>query len=81
MTEPSSTGSREEGAAEIRRSVLAYLHACPQAADTPRGIVNWWLPRQRYETSRQRIAAIVEGMVCDGVLYRGQLPEGRSCTR
>ncbi|RAN77189.1 hypothetical protein B5P43_21020 [Bacillus sp. SRB_336] len=65
-----------ENPGEIERSVLAYLHHHPQAADTLRGIVNWWLPQQRYESGCQRIERVLTGLVARGVLRRDPLPHG-----
>lgn len=61
---------------EIERSVLAYLHSHPQAADTLRGIVNWWLPRQRYEVSCLHIGHVLDRLVAEGLLHRDELPDG-----
>ncbi|MEO5829108.1 MAG: hypothetical protein ABIQ36_00910 [Rhodanobacter sp.] len=61
---------------EVRCSVLAYLRSHPQAADTLHGIVNWWLPRQRLETGRQRIEHVLGELVNAGLLRRDQLPDG-----
>ena len=76
MTKRSNTSSAAGDGGEIRHSVLAYLHAHPQAADTLRGIVNWWLPRQRYDHSCQRIEKALDGLVAEGLLHRDQLPGG-----
>lgn len=61
---------------EVEHSVLAYLQSHPQAADTLRGIVNWWLPRQRYESDCLRIEHALAALVARGVLCRNQLPGG-----
>ncbi|MEO6800336.1 MAG: hypothetical protein ABI178_10400 [Rhodanobacter sp.] len=61
---------------EIRQLVLAYLQRHPQAADTLRGIVNWWLPRQRYESDMQRIEHVLHHLVAEGWLHRDRLPDG-----
>jgi hypothetical protein len=63
-------------AREIEQAVIAYLNNHPQAADTLDGIVAWWLPRQRYETARERIASVVDGLVDAGVLRCKALPDG-----
>lgn len=61
---------------EIERSLLAYLRGHPQAADTLDGIVEWWLPLQRYETARRRVENAVEKLVSRGVLRRDSLQNG-----
>jgi len=68
--------AEDEGEMEIERSVLAYLHRHPQAADTLRGIVNWWLPRQRYESGCMRIERVLDRLVGEGQLHCDPLPDG-----
>jgi hypothetical protein len=74
MTENRSGTSGED--AEVEKSVLAYLDGHPQAADTLRGIVNWWLPRQRYERDRRRIEQALGALVLQGKLHGSPLPGG-----
>ena len=76
MTKRSDTCAVAGDEGEIRHSVLAYLQAHPEAADTLRGIVNWWLPRQRYDDSCQLIEQVLAGLVAEGLLHRDQLPGG-----
>ena len=61
--------------AEVRREVLAYLRSHPQAADTLRGIVSWWLPRQRLETGRRRIEQVLDALVSAGQIGRASCRE------
>lgn len=68
-----TTGRSER---EIERSVLAYLECHPQAADTLRGIANWWLPRQRGAPGCRRIGHVLDRLVAEGVLHRDELPDG-----
>lgn len=61
---------------EVERAVMGYLGAHPDAADTLDGIVDWWLPQQRYETERRRIDAALRTLVARGLLRRSGLPGG-----
>ena len=72
MHEESHTAER----GEIGRAVLAYLRERPDAADTLAGIVEWWLPQQRYETERSRIRAALDELVASGALRRDRRPGG-----
>jgi hypothetical protein len=72
----SRTESASEDEREIERSLLSYLRGHPQAADTLDGIVEWWLPLQRYETARLRIEGALERLVADGILRRDLLHDG-----
>ena len=76
MTKQPCAGTAAGDQVEIERSVLAYLHQHPQAADTLRGIVHWWLPQQRYESGCQRIEQVLSDLVARGVLRRDPLPHG-----
>lgn len=61
---------------EVESAVLAYLDRHPHAADTLDGITDWWLPRQRYITARNRIEAVLSRLVEAGVLRLRRLPNG-----
>ncbi len=76
MTKNRSGNVAGEEDDEVEKSVLAYLDGHPQAADTLQGIVNWWLPRQRYERDRQRIEQALGALVTQGKLHRRPLPGG-----
>jgi hypothetical protein len=76
MTRHQGQSMAGESEMEIERSVLAYLHCHPQAADTLRGIVNWWLPRQRYESGCLRIEHVLDRLVTEGLLHCDELPDG-----
>jgi|KBSMisStandDraft_5_1062788.scaffolds.fasta_scaffold326049_2 hypothetical protein len=70
-------GSNHEGyGGEIEQVLIAYLQSHPHAADTLDGIVAWWLPLQRYEIGRTRIAGVLSAMVEAGTLRREVLPDG-----
>lgn len=66
----------EAGRQEVERAVLAYLQQHPDAADTLDGIVNWWLPQQRFEIERQRIERALGHLVECGQLRCDPLPGG-----
>ena len=76
MTKNRNADGVDDEDAEVEKSVLAYLDGHPQAADTLQGIVNWWLPRQRYERERQRIEQALGALVIQGKLQRSPLPGG-----
>lgn len=61
---------------EIEMVLLAYLQQHPQAADTLRGIANWWLPLQRYENGCRQVEYALAELVAAGVLCREPLPDG-----
>lgn len=65
-----------EGRGEVEEAVLAYLREHPGSGDTLDGIVEWWLPQQRYEIERSRIRQALAGLVASGVLHHERLPGG-----
>lgn len=66
----------EEAGTEIETAVIGYLREHPDAADTLDGIVDWWLPRQRYDMARSRIEHALCDLVGRGLLRRRRLPGG-----
>ena len=62
----------------METAVVAYLREHRDAADTLDGIVQWWLPRQRYETQRTRIEQALQQLVAAGVLNCERLPHGET---
>jgi hypothetical protein len=64
------------GENDVREEILSYLRNHPNAADTLEGILNWWLPRQRYETEQQRIAQSLEYLVMQGLVSKKVLSDG-----
>jgi hypothetical protein len=65
-----------EANARIATSILAYLRKHPQAADTLRGIVNWWLPQQSREGGYQHVEQALAALVLEGKLCSTELPNG-----
>ncbi|UXI66456.1 hypothetical protein [Tahibacter amnicola] len=70
ITSPLSTRS------EVADAIVSYVVSHPQAADTLDGIVDWWLPQQRYETERGRIKRTLDRLVSCGVLSCRTLADG-----
>jgi hypothetical protein len=77
MTPVEHARSRKpRGGVEVTEEVLSYLDRHPGAADSLEGIVQWWLPQQRYETERERIGAALEVLVQKGLLVKRRLVDG-----
>lgn len=76
MTKPPNKDTSVGNELEVEHAVLAYLQQHPQAADTLRGIVNWWLPRQRHEIGCRRIEHVLDQLVAEGLLHCDKLPDG-----
>jgi hypothetical protein len=64
------------GESDVMEEILSYLRNHPNAADTLDGILNWWLPRQRYETEQKRIEQGLEHLVTQGLVSKKVLSDG-----
>jgi hypothetical protein len=56
--------------------ILRYLQAYPEAADTVDGIVEWWLPRQRYEDAVHRVQDVLHQLVARELVEKITLVDG-----
>jgi hypothetical protein len=65
-----------EAKPDIATSILAYLRQHPQAADTLRGIVSWWLPQQHRDGACQHVEQALAALVVEGKLCSTELPNG-----
>ena len=61
---------------KLNDEILLYLHEHLNAGDTLEGIVEWWLPRQRYEQSKSQIQKALDGLVAQGLVKRDCLSDG-----
>ncbi len=61
----SSNGS---SAQDSRLEILEYFRRHPAAGDSLEGILDWWLPQQRYETARTAIQRALDDLVEQGLV-------------
>jgi len=62
--------------AEIVAALISYLRGHPSAADSLDGIVEWWLPRQRYETAKAAIQQALDDLIREGIVEEVILGDG-----
>jgi hypothetical protein len=62
---------------DIADAVSRYLELHPGAADTPEGIVRWWLPRLCFDETIANVQRALEWLVDQGVVAKSQMPDGR----
>lgn len=62
---------------EQRVAILRYLASHTHAADTVEGIVNWWLPLQRYQDTVEQVEKILEELVRSGLVVKTSLPDNK----
>lgn len=58
-----------------RKAILRYLEACPNAADTLNGVVEWWIPLQRYHDGYEMIEKTLEELFKEGLIEKQVLPD------
>jgi Fe2+ or Zn2+ uptake regulation protein len=59
-----------------RAEIVAYLRARPSAGDSLEGIIDWWLPRQRYETAKAAIQRALDDLARQGIVEEVTLGNG-----
>lgn len=60
----------------IAKDIEAYLLNHPAAADTAMGVTQWWLTRQRYEQSFDKVTKAQDLLVGRGKLTKQTNSEG-----
>lgn len=60
----------------VAEEIRNYLATHPNAADTVEGIVKWWLRRQRYEESVQKVQHALKYLSDQGVIKRTHTADG-----
>ena len=63
--------------AELARQIGRYLEAHPNAADNADGILRWWLARQRYQESMQKVEQALELLLQQGTIRKRVLIDGQ----
>ena len=60
----------------LANEIIQYLDAHPNAADTAKGIVQWWLQRQRYEDLLQDVQNALDYLEERGSIKKVEVAEG-----
>lgn len=67
---------KEQLTKEIANEIMQYLEAHPAASDTPDGIANWWMLRQRYLRGLEKVNEALEYLVAEGLVSKRLNPDG-----
>jgi hypothetical protein len=59
--------------ATLAQEIRHYLLTHPNAADSLRGIVRWWLARQRYEQTHENVQKALDHLVSKGLVRKTML--------
>ncbi len=65
---PTVTENPDTRQEELRREILAYYNAHPDAKDTPGGILKWWFPASPKRWRIEEVAQALEAMTARGWL-------------
>ena len=72
------TGSDDQELVKIAADMRRYLERHPNAMDTLEGIASWWIPLQRYEEAREKVAKALSYLESRGEISRREMPDGRT---
>lgn len=61
---------------QLDEEILTYLREHSEAADTFEGIIEWWLPRQRFEQGKAQIQKALDDLLAQGLVKRDCLSDG-----
>jgi Fe2+ or Zn2+ uptake regulation protein len=60
----------------LRDAILEYVQRNPDAADTLRGVMDWWLPAEHRATEAEAVERALEELVALQLIVRTELPDG-----
>jgi hypothetical protein len=66
---------------DLKQEIIGYLYVHPEAADTVDGILDWWLPLQRYENTKNEIQLALHELVEQGLIEEVVLGNGNRLYR
>jgi hypothetical protein len=61
----------------IERQILDYLAENPEARDTARGIIEWWLLKQSIAQTTSDVETALAKLVADGRVSTRAAPDGQ----
>lgn len=73
--------SEPEPSKDPRVEIVEYLRSHPSAADTVDGIIQWWLPLQRYETAKDEIQKALDDLAEAGIIEYVMTSDNRKVFR
>lgn len=73
---PTNVFDEDDDSNEIAEQILRYLQKHPKAADSVDGITRWWLRRQRFEESVERVQKVLDRLVSEDLIFRSVSKSG-----
>jgi Fe2+ or Zn2+ uptake regulation protein len=65
-----------DASARVRVAILDYLAHNHDAADTVRGIMNWWLPPEDSSVDRSTVEHVLDQLAAEGFVSATRLADG-----
>ena len=78
---PTVRDSNMDTPVDPRREIIQYLQTHPKAADTIDGILDWWIPSQRYENAKNEVQQALHELVEQGLIEEVVLGNGNRLYR
>jgi hypothetical protein len=70
--------NESEDILRIACEIENYLSAHPRGTDTLTGVLNWWIPKQRYIEAKERVEKALDYLVREGKVHRVRKSDGTS---
>ena len=78
---PTALDSEKGSRADPRREIIEYMRAHPEAVDTVDGILDWWIPMQRYVNAKNEIQQALLDLKQQGLIEEIVLGNGNRLYR
>ena len=60
----------------LAKQIVRYLESHPEAADGLEGIAKWWIPKQQYIESNEKVHKALNYLIEKGIISRKTLSDG-----
>ncbi len=61
---------------QLRIEIINYLHKNPNAGDSLKGVMSWWIPSTYKNTNAEKIERVLEQLVIEGLVEKVSLIDG-----
>lgn len=66
----------ESDITKVNQEILDYLQENPNAADSLKGVINWWLPQAYKKLDAASIEQVLEQLIGEGLVSKIELTDG-----
>ncbi len=61
---------------QLRLEIINYLHKNPNAGDSLKGVMSWWISSTHKNTNAEKIEKVLEQLVIEGLVEKVSLIDG-----